>query len=96
MAAFNNHTLPSEAEPPYSKLIDPRWLELVMAKLSDVDNFNEKKKKLGARRQLPPAGDAEVPVRVKGKGKGKGEKGDKGASKAAGANDRGPQSESQA
>ena len=96
MAAFNNHTLPSEAEPPYSKLIDPRWLELVMAKLSDVDNFNEKKKKLGARRQLPPAGDAEVPVRVKGKGKGKGEKGDKGASKAAGANDRGLQSEPQA
>ena len=53
MAAFNTHTLPSEAEPPHTKLIDSRWLELIMAKLADVDNLNEKKKKLGGRKPLP-------------------------------------------
>ena len=50
MGAFYAHTLPTEAEPPYTKLIDPRWLELIMAKISDVDNLLEKKKRLGARR----------------------------------------------
>ncbi len=50
MGAFYAHTLPTEAEPPYTKLIDPRWLELIMAKISDVDNLLEKKKRLGAPR----------------------------------------------
>ena len=80
MAAFNSHTLPSEAEPPHTKLIDGRWLELFMAKLADVDSLNEKKKKLGNRR-LPNPNSSEVdPPLVKAPGpkknpKGKGEKG---------------------
>ena len=31
MGAFYSHTLPTEAEPPHTRLIDPRWLELIMA-----------------------------------------------------------------
>ena len=75
MAAFNTHTLPSEAEPPYTKLIDARWLELFLSKLSDVDNLNEKKKKLSARRApLLIEADPKPSPKKSGKG-GKSEKG---------------------
>ena len=52
MAAFNAHVLPTESEPPYTRLVDSRWLELVLAKLSDIDSLHEKKKKLNVRRSL--------------------------------------------
>ena len=95
MAAFNSHTLPSEAEPPHTKLIDGRWLELFMAKLADVDSLNEKKKKLGSRRLPTPItteGDP-PPVKVPGPKKNPKGKGDKGAGKGA---DKAPPQESQA
>ena len=96
MGAFYAHTLPTEAEPPHTRLIDPRWLELIMAKISDVDNLLEKKKRLGARRNNPGSNpEADPPVRPGAKGKGKGEKGEKGKAKTAAAADRGQQPEQQ-
>lgn len=80
MAAFNTHTLPSEAEPPHTKLIDSRWLELIMAKLADVDNLNEKKKKLGGRKPLPTS-DVEAAAAKAAAKKGQKGKGDKGGGK---------------
>ncbi len=71
MAAFNNHPLPSEAEPPYTKLIDPRWMELVLHRLNEYDQLTEKKKKL-SRRPGPPTREEELKD-----GKGKGKKGKK-------------------
>lgn len=90
MAAFSTHTLPSEAEPPYTRLIDGRWLDLFLAKLADVDNLNEKKKKLSWKKP-PPAGDVELP-KPGPKKQPKGGKGDKGGGKGAGA-DRPPAAE---
>ena len=52
MGPFHQHVLPSDSEPPYSKLLDSRWLDLFVNKLSDIDTLNEKKKKLGAKRGL--------------------------------------------
>ncbi len=86
MAAFNNHTLPSEAESSCTKLIDQRWMELFMAKLADVDNLNDRKKKLGARK-IPGAPGLETDPAPKAAPKKKG-KGDKGAGKAGGGADR--------
>ena len=77
MGAFNAHVLPTESEPPYTRLIDSRWLELVLAKLSDIDSLNEKKKKLNFRKALNNAENAEIPKappKKGGKGGGKGEK----------------------
>ncbi len=88
MASFNNHTLPTEAEPPYTKLIDARWLELFLSKLSDVDSLNEKKKKLSARR-TPPLIEADPKPSPK---KGKGGKSEKGGGKGSGG-DRPPAAE---
>lgn len=67
MAAFSSHTLPTEAEPQHSKLIDARWMELVLHRLNEIDQLTEKKRKL-SKKPADPKGDP--------KGKGKGKKGD--------------------
>ena len=88
MAAFNNHTLPSAAEPPYTKLVDSRWIELVLSKVSDVDALHEKKKKLAGRRNPSnPAADAEPPKPTPKKGAKGGGKGEKGGGKTAAGSD---------
>eukprot|EP00438_Fugacium_kawagutii_P001255 Skav223451 [mRNA] locus=scaffold350:925896:940241:- [translate_table: standard] len=53
MAAFNQHTLPSELESPYTRLIGSRWFDLFLQKLNDYDSLSEKKKKLNAKRSNP-------------------------------------------
>ena len=58
LASFAQHTLPTESEPPCTRLLDSRWFDLFLQKLQDYDNFSEKKrkkkkkkkKKLGAKR----------------------------------------------
>lgn len=92
MASFNSHTLPSEAEPPYTKLIDGRWMELILSKLSDVDSLNEKKKKLAGRRATTTTtSETELPKpNPKRKGGGKGDKG-----KSAAGGDKAPAAENQ-
>ena len=51
-----------------------------MAKLADVDNLNEKKKKLGGRKPLPTS-DAEAAAAKAAAKKGQKGKGDKGGGK---------------
>ena len=46
-AAFQSHQPPSAHELPHSTLIDPRWMELFVAHVREVDNFQEAKKRLG-------------------------------------------------
>ena len=78
MGPFHQHVLPSDSEPPYSKLLDSRWLELFVNKLSDIDTLNEKKKKLAKRGlftipDVAPTPKADPKGKGKGKEKGKGE-----------------------
>ena len=86
-AAFQSHLLPQETEQPFTKLVDGRWLDLILSKLQDMDNLNERKKKLSGRRALPAADSLPTadPKKKGGKdgkgkekGKGKGEKASEG------------------
>ena len=68
-------------EPPHTKLIDERWLELFLAKLRDIHDYQDKKSKLSSssRRTEDPAADKAGPdkpdkstKKQKGKGASKG------------------------
>ena len=99
---FASHTLPTELEAPYSKLLDARWVDLFLHKLNEFDLLNEKKKKLayrGGRHPIPPddSAAASVPTPNPKKqpkpprgGKGKDGKG-KGDAGGAGSPDPAPQ-----
>ena len=83
VAAFAQHVLPTDTEPPHTRLIDGRWVDLFLQKISDYDALAEKKKKLGARRIPGPPIDvsnSEKGDKGKGKGRGKGQKGRGGGS----------------
>ena len=43
------HSPPGEGEPPYSRLLDPRWGEVAMAYLREQDDFLSKQKNLGKK-----------------------------------------------
>lgn len=79
MGSFASHTLPTDAEPPYSKLIDGRWFDLFLQKLSDYDQLQERKRRLASRKTNPAAPNAEAIAKAEPKKKGKG----KGKSKAS-------------
>lgn len=93
VAAFSQHVLPTDTEPPHTRLIDGRWVDLFLQKISDYDALAEKKKKLGAKRYGAPGADSpaisDKGKGEKGKGKGKGRKSQGGGS-ADGAGDNAP------
>ena len=77
-ASFNRHSAPEMWETQHSKLIDGRWVDLIMSKLRDLADYHEKRNKLQPSRKadLPPAAPAPKPgpkKRPKGKSDGKGE-----------------------
>ena len=79
--SFVGHVSPHPRELPHSKLIDPRWFDLVVSKVRDLADFHEKKAKLSQRQ---PAAKAEEPVaKAKPKAKNKGKGGQKGKPAAA-------------
>ena len=79
--SFVGHVSPHPRELPHSKLIDPRWFDLVVSKVRDLADFHEKKAKLGQRQ---PAAKTEEPVaKAKPKAKNKGKGGQKGKPAAA-------------
>ncbi len=47
--AFQNHSPPSLQELQHTVLLEPRWIEVLMAHLKEVDTFIESKKKLGGK-----------------------------------------------
>ena len=55
---FANHTAPSAAEAQYSALYDPRWAEIFLTHLKEVDSFVDTKKKLG-NKSTPGKNDKE-------------------------------------
>ncbi|CAE7616851.1 unnamed protein product, partial [Symbiodinium sp. KB8] len=59
-AAFNNHTLPSPTEPPFTKLLDVRWIELFLSRLRDIETYQEQRRKLGSVGAAPQRTDSEV------------------------------------
>lgn len=82
-SSFAAHRPLEHWESPHTKLVDERWLELILAKLRDIHDFQDKKQKLasGSRRSedSAPAADGEKESKkkkkngAKGSGKGSGE-----------------------
>ena len=89
ISVFNSHSLPSELEAPYTKLVDGRWIDLFLQKLNEFDSLAEKKKKLSYRKngvvgELGSEGDRVNSGQWNAapkKGGKKGSKGDKGKGK---------------
>ena len=79
MSSFQNHQAPAPWELPHSRLVDPRWFDLVMSKVKDLADFHEKRAKLsgGLARsskqtdEQQPAPKAKAKPKAKGNGKGK-------------------------
>ena len=46
-SALMQHQPPGEGEPPYSKLLDPRWAEIALAHIKEQDEYLSKRKQLG-------------------------------------------------
>jgi hypothetical protein len=46
--SFQSHVPPESWETPHTKLIDPRWFELMLSKLKDFADYQEKKLKLSS------------------------------------------------
>lgn len=77
-AGFNLHTLPDPMEVPFTRIMDPRWIDAMTAKVKEADDYLERRRKLGQKGGTgalrDPAADAPVPKpKPKPKGKGKGD-----------------------
>lgn len=76
-AAFGLHKVPELWESPHTKLIDDRWFELMLSKLKDMSEFQERKAKLTAGTKKEDLTEQEKEsARLKKKGAGKGKKGE--------------------
>ena len=78
--SFSHHSPPGPQEMQHSVLLDARWMELFVARIKDLDSYNETKKKLGGKgtRRDEKTADKEEPIprpkpkpRPKAKGAGK-------------------------
>jgi hypothetical protein len=72
-SSFNSHTAPEASELQHSRLLDPRWVELFLAKLKDLADYQEKRSKLITKQKSPeqPGPKADPKPKEKGGGKGK-------------------------
>ena len=80
-AGFNLHTLPDPMEVPFTRIMDPRWIDAMASKVKEADDYLERRRKLGQKGGNNPVKDSsqDVPYvkptpkpKVKQKGKGKG------------------------
>ena len=76
-SSFQSHSAPEPFELPHSKLLDPRWVELMMSRLRDLSEYQEKKMKLSAPRKVEEPDKQPKPPKPnpKQKGQGKGKEG---------------------
>eukprot|EP00435_Cladocopium_sp_Y103_P014703 s4063_g3.t1 len=82
--SFQNHVPPETWEVPHTRLIDPRWFELMLAKLKDFADFQEKKQKLNSSSSAPrPKEASPAKPEPKKNAKGGGKEGKKGKPQAA-------------
>ena len=66
--SFQNHPAPSHLDLPHAVLMDPRWIEVLLGHLKELDSFIEAKKKLGSRNSGRSEKDEDSGA-PKGKGK---------------------------
>ncbi|CAE8615169.1 unnamed protein product [Polarella glacialis] len=61
-SSFARHQLPEPTELQRSSLVDPRWIDAIMAKLKEAEDFQERRKRL---QRLPTGGGQKVEGREK-------------------------------
>lgn len=74
-ASFNAHVIPDQLDVPFTRIMDPRWVEAMAAKVRDADGYLERRRKLGQKGYLSKDQNEDQPsakAKAKGKGKGKG------------------------
>ena len=76
LSSFQLHQPPNTWELPHSKLVDPRWMDLVVAKVKDLADYHEKRQKLSSypkpkTEEQQPAAKPKPKAKQKGMGKGK-------------------------
>ena len=74
-ASFSRHSPPEVWETQHTRLIEGRWVDLILNKLKDLADYHEKRNKLQPSRkndQQPAAPTPKVAPKKKGKGKGEG------------------------
>lgn len=69
---FANHQPPASYENQHSMLFDPRWMEVFMGHVRELDSYHEARKKLGKGGQSRGEKDEEVTPKPKAKVKAKG------------------------
>jgi hypothetical protein len=50
-ASLQSHRLPEPTEEQHSRLLDPRWLEVAQARLRELEDFSERKRKLMTKKR---------------------------------------------
>ena len=74
-ASFNAHVIPDQLDVPFTRIMDPRWVEAMAAKVRDADEYLERRRKLGQKGYRSKDQNEDQPsakAKAKGKGKGKG------------------------
>ena len=69
---FSKHRSPDPAELQHTRIVDPRWVQVAVARVREREAFLETKRKLGSR--VPPSYPSDPDEKVP-KGSGKGPKG---------------------
>lgn len=77
-AGFNLHVLPDPMEVPFTRIMDPRWIDAMTAKIKEADDYLERRRKLGQKGGGGSMSQASVETpnpkpKAKQKGKGKGD-----------------------
>lgn len=88
---FAHHTAPTPAEAQHSALYDPRWAEIFLTYLKEIDSFVDAKKKLGNKgpAKSDKEEDAAARARAAAKAKAKAEKSERARAQRAGGSEGG-------
>ena len=70
--AFATHQSPAPQELQHSSLLDPRWMELFLSHVKELDTYQETKKKLSKPSAAVPRAEPEAKPKAKAKPKSKG------------------------
>ena len=76
LSVMAGHTLPSvgDGESPFSRILDPRWAEVMLSHLRDAEDYVQKRRNLGKKLdETTPDKETKPKPKAKGKGKPQGE-----------------------
>lgn len=75
LASLSMHSLPNvgEGESPFSRLLDPRWSEVMLSHLKDAEDYVQKRRSLGKKLGTDESHTEPSKPKAKAKAKGKGQ-----------------------